>query len=66
MNRTRENNPMWGRHHTLTTKTKMSQSALKRWRNIREAVYGLDARIKDTMRRELKRECFVNNNDITI
>ena len=58
MNRTRENNPMWMRHHTQTTKTKMSQAALKRWRNIREAVYGLDDRIIDTLRRELKEECF--------
>ena len=62
MNRNRENNPMWGRHHTPTTKTKMSQSALKRWRNIREVIYNLDDRIIDTLRRELKQECFVNRN----
>ena len=66
MNRTRENNPMWRRHHTPTTKAKMSKTALQRWRSIREAVYNLDDRIYDAMRRELKKECFVNNNDITI
>ena len=60
MNRTKENNPMWGKCHTPATKAKMSQVALKRWRNIREAVYGLDDRIIDTLRRELKQECFEN------
>ena len=58
MNRTRENNPMWGQHHTPQTKTKMSQTALNRWRSIREAVYSIEDRIKETMQRELKAECF--------
>lgn len=63
MNRNRENNPMWGRHHTPTTKTKMSQVALQRWRNIREAVYGIDDRIYDAMRCIIKPECFIDKNN---
>ena len=60
MSKERENNPMWGKRHTQTTKIKMSQTALERWCRIREAISGMDKRIIDILRTELKPDCFAN------
>jgi hypothetical protein len=65
MDRKGKRNPMWGRKHTERTKEKMSVSALKRWGEIRNAVCCLDDKIKETLKRELKRECFIINNEVS-